>query len=296
MSPIAKLNLSHALDETSLGSDVVPLAPAPRFTLPRVSVVVPTLNEAENLKWLVPRLPNWIYELIIVDGCSTDDTIETAQRLRPDTRIVIEKRRGKGVALMAGFDAARGDVIVMLDADGSMDPEEIILFVAALVAGADFVKGTRFIQGAGTSDMTYVRMFGNKALTLAVRLLYGGTFSDLCYGYVGFWTKHRPLLRSECTGFEVETVLNILALQNKLKIVEVASFESNRIHGTTNLRALPDGWRILKVIIREKMNQYALTRPLAGAISTAGRKVQTAILQADLLGRVRTAIGRARVG
>jgi glycosyltransferase involved in cell wall biosynthesis len=221
--------------------------------LPKVSLVVPTLNEAENLQWLLPRLPNWIHELLLVDGCSTDGTIDVARRLHPGVRVVSEKRRGKGVALMTGFEAATGDVIVMLDADGSMDPEEIILFVAALMSGADFVKGSRFIQGAGTVDMTHIRMLGNWALTLAVRMLYGGSFSDLCYGYIAFWKRYLPLLKSDSVGFEVETVLNIKALQTKLKIVEVASFESVRIHGDSNLRALPDGWRILRAILRERL-------------------------------------------
>lgn len=220
--------------------------------VPRVSLVIPTLNEAKNLSWLLPRLPSWIFEVVIVDGCSTDGTVEVARQLAPDVRIVIEKRRGKGLALMTGFQAARGDIIVMLDADGSMDPEEIILFVVALMRGADFVKGTRFIQGAGTSDMTRIRMLGNWALTRAFRALYGGTFSDLCYGYIGFWKKWVPILHSDCIGFEVETILNIKALQNRLKVVEVASFESDRIHGESNLRALPDGWRILKAILKER--------------------------------------------
>lgn len=225
---------------------------ASRLHLPRVSVVIPTLNEAKNLELLLPRLPSWIYELVIVDGCSTDGSIEVARRLHPGVRIVTEKRRGKGFALMAGFEAASGDIIVMLDADGSMNPEEIIIFVATLMSGADFVKGSRFIQGAGTIDMTLFRMLGNWALTYTVRALYGGTFSDLCYGYIGFWKKHAPRLRSDCAGFEVETVLNIKALKNQLRIVEVPSFESLRVYGESNLSAIPDGWRILKVIVSEK--------------------------------------------
>jgi glycosyltransferase involved in cell wall biosynthesis len=233
-------------------------AAASGFPLPRVSIVIPTLNEAENLQWLLPRLPAWTYELLIIDGCSTDGTVEVARRLYPGVRVITEKRRGKGVALTTGFEAAAGDIIVMLDADGSMDPEEIVLFVAALMSGADFVKGTRFIQGAGTADMTLIRMLGNWGLTMAVRLLYGGSFSDLCYGYIGFWKKHISVLRSDCPGFEIETMLNIKALKNKLKIVEVASFESVRIHGESNLRALPDGWRILKTIFREKVARKML--------------------------------------
>ncbi len=248
-------------DITIPGSLTIEASSSARFSLPKVSLVIPTLNEAENLALLIPRLPLWLHELLIVDGCSVDGTIESAKHLYPGVRIVIEKRRGKGVALMAGFEAATGDIVVMMDADGSMDPEEIILFVAALMSGADFVKGSRFIQGAGTVDMTYIRMLGNWALTLAVKLLYGGSFSDLCYGYIAFWRKHLPVLRSDSVGFEVETLLNIQALRNGLKIVEVASYESVRIHGDSNLRAIPDGWRILKAILRERFARVGVLAP-----------------------------------
>jgi glycosyltransferase involved in cell wall biosynthesis len=249
MSIISEAAMNKILNPELVSASV---DPSSKLRLPKVSLVIPTLNEAENLQWLLPRLPNWIHELVIVDGCSTDATVEVARKLYPNTRVIMERRKGKGVAVMTGFEAASGDIIVMLDADGSMDPEEIILFVAALMSGADFVKGSRFIQGAGTIDMTRIRMLGNWALTMSVRLLYGGTFSDLCYGYIAFWKRHLPKLRSESTGFEVETMLNIRALQTKLKIVEVASFESLRIHGDSNLHALPDGWRILKAIMRER--------------------------------------------
>ena len=232
--------------------------------IPRVTLVIPTLNEAENLKWLLPRLPTWVHEILIVDGCSTDDTIAVAQAMRPEVRIVLEHRRGKGAALRAGFDAATGDMIVMMDADGSMDPDEIIRFVAALMTGADFAKGSRFMQGAGTADMTLFRRTGNLGLTLAVRSLFGSSFSDLCYGYIAFWRHHVPLLKSECDGFEIETLLNVRALKHGLKIVEVASFESERIHGTSNLRAIPDGWRVLKTILRERLGRE-IPMPVQGA-------------------------------
>ena len=234
----------------------------PQVVIPRISLVIPTLNEAENLKLLLPRIPDWVHEIVIVDGRSVDGTVEVAQAARSDVRVVLERKRGKGAALRAGFAAAEGDIIVMLDADNSMDPEEIILFVAALLAGADFVKGSRFVQGAGTSDMTLFRRLGNLGLTYAVRMLYGSVFSDLCYGYMAFWRRHVPLLESECDGFEIETLINIRALKSRLKIVEVASFEAERVHGESNLRAIPDGWRVLKTILREKVARPTLAREL----------------------------------
>src|SRR5262249_5822635 len=154
-----------------------------------VSVVIPALNEAENLPYVLPRIPAWIHEVLLVDGESTDGTIEVARRLRRDIRIVRQKGRGKGAALRRGFTAAPRDIIVMLDADGSTDPAEIPLFVGALLAGADFVKGSRFLQGGGTADMPLLRRLGNLGFTLGVRLLFGGIYSDLCYGYNAFWRR-----------------------------------------------------------------------------------------------------------
>ena len=256
-------------DRSNLGDSApVPAVSANgRVSIPKVSLVIPTLNEAENLKLLLPRIPYWVHEIVIVDGRSTDGSPDVARALRKDVRVVMEPRKGKGAALLAGFRAATGDAIVMMDADGSMAPDEIILFVAALMSGADFAKGSRFMQGAGTSDMTLFRRLGNLGLTMAVRTLYGSSFSDLCYGYMGFWARHVPILESQCDGFEIETLINIRALKAKLKIVEVASYESDRIHGESNLRAIPDGWRVLKTIFRERLGRSDDTRvapPLQG--------------------------------
>jgi glycosyltransferase involved in cell wall biosynthesis len=224
-------------------------------TLPRISAVIPTLNEEENLRLLLPSLPTWLDEVIVVDGCSTDATVEVAKELCPKARVLIEARRGKGAALRTAFAAATGDIIVTLDADGSMHPREIILLVGALLAGADYAKGSRFIQGGGTDDMTAFRMAGNWGLTQAVRLLYGESLSDLCYGYFAFWSKHATLLSPDCDGFEVESFLAVRALKAGLKIFEVPSFEASRVHGESHLRAIPDGWRVLKTILRERFIQ-----------------------------------------
>ena len=221
------------------------------MAIPKVSVVMPTLNEAANLVHVLPKLPNWIHEIIIVDGRSTDDTVSVARRIRPDARIVMERRRGKGAALRAGFKHATGDVILIIDADGSMNPDEMILLFGALLAGADLAKGSRFIEGGGSADLSVVRAFGNWALTAAVRLLYRCRFSDLCYGYLAFWARSLPVLEGACDGFEIEAMLCVRALSNGLKISEVASWEAKRLHGESNLRAVPDGWRVLKTIMGE---------------------------------------------
>src|ERR1700691_5806924 len=218
--------------------------PSARTAQPRVSVVIPTLNEARNLDHVFAALPPDLHEVILVDGHSVDGTPDVARRLRPDVRVITQTRTGKGNALACGFAAATGDIIVMIDA-----------------AGADFAKGSRFAPGAGSADITPLRKLGNRLLGLAVNVMYGTRYSDLCYGYNAFWARHAPAfpLQAESPGqrkvwgdgFEIETVLNLRASAAGLAITEGPSFEHARIHGESNLRTLRDGQRVLRTILTE---------------------------------------------
>jgi glycosyltransferase involved in cell wall biosynthesis len=219
-----------------------------------VSVVIPTLNEADNLPYVLARLPQGLHEVLIVDGRSTDETVAIARRLRPDVRVLMQTGRGKGNALAAGFRACTGDIVVTLDADGSTDPAEIPRFVAALCAGADFVKGSRFAQGGASSDITPTRRWGNHALNVLVNALYRTSFTDLCYGYNAFWAACLPFMRVDCDGFEVETLVNVRVAKAGLIIHEVPSFEHDRLSGASNLRAVRDGTRVLRTIVRERIS------------------------------------------
>ncbi|GLY05582.1 MULTISPECIES: glycosyltransferase family 2 protein [Actinoplanes] len=250
--------------------------PAQSRKEPKVSVVVPALNEARNLPHVFARLPR-VDEILLVDGGSTDETVAVARRLRPDIVVVQQNRRGKGNALACGFAAATGDIIVMIDADGSTDPREIPRFVHALRTGADFAKGSRFRPRGGSADITRLRRAGNKCLSMLVNLLYGTRYSDLCYGYNAFWSRHLEAFDLDSTspapdtadgrlwgdGFEIETLLNLRAAHARLTIVEVPSFEHSRIHGVSNLNAFTDGLRVLRTIAREWRPRLALRRRAA---------------------------------
>jgi glycosyltransferase involved in cell wall biosynthesis len=232
------------------GVDAEDLASA---ATPRVSVVVPTLNEAANLPHILPALRD--YEVIIVDGGSTDGTLEVARRYAPHALLLRQDRKGKGNALMCGIEAAAGEIVVTLDADGSARVDEIPRFVAALEAGADFAKGSRHLPGGGSADLTPVRSAGNRFLGLVVNTLFGTRYTDLCYGYNAFWTKHARVLEITCDGFEVETLLHLRAHAAELVVVEVPSYEDNRLNGDSNLRPFRDGFRILKIILRERFQR-----------------------------------------
>jgi glycosyltransferase involved in cell wall biosynthesis len=209
------------------------------------------MNEAANLPLVLPRLPVFVTEVIVVDAHSHDGTVEVARSLRPDAVILLQEGRGKGSALRQGFEAATGDIIVSIDADGSTQPEEIERFVNALRAGADYVKGSRYMKGGGSVDLSPLRRLGNLGLTLMTRVVHGAHFSDLCYGFNAFWRDVLPVLALESTGFEIETEMNLRALRAGLRVTEVPSIEASRIYGSSNLHAFRDGFRVARQILTE---------------------------------------------
>jgi len=238
---------------------------------PPVSVVIPAMNEAENLPYVFKTLPDWIHEVVLVDGNSTDNTVEVAREVWPGVKVVPQQGKGKGDALITGFEACTGDIIVMVDADGSADGHEIVSYVSALVSGADFAKGSRFANGGGTDDMTLIRKLGNWALCTTVNRKFGARYTDLCYGYNAFWRHCLDKIDLDCTGFEVETLMNIRVVKAGLKVQEIPSHEYLRIHGASNLRAVRDGLRVLKVILKERSNRRALRSRSHATMLTAGR-------------------------
>ncbi len=263
-----------------------------RSSSPTVTVVIPTYNEAANLPMVLDALPEDIWELMVVDGWSTDGTVEVARQLRPDVRIVHQTRRGKGNALACGFSHARGDIVVMIDADGSTDPREIPRFLQALTDGADYAKGSRFASGGTSHDITPVRKVGNVFLNTIVNVLYRTRYTDLCYGYNAFWRDVLPVLDLNCgekalamhwgDGFEIETILNVRAAKAGLRIVEIPSVEQPRIHGESKLNAVRDGLRILRVIATEYRNPPPYqAQPAQAPEEPRGRWTPTGVADAD---------------
>lgn len=237
--------------------------PAPRHTwTPRVSVVVPAKDEAANIREILPYLERF-YEVIVVLTDDDDESAEAAREALPSAKIVRQTRRGKGNAMICGFEQVTGDIVVTFDIDGSADPHEIPLFVNALMNGADLAKGSRFAPGGGTEDITRFRSLGNRGLNLLARLVTGQRFTDLCYGFNAFWAAQLPLLdlpeanldSTEMVpgdGFEIEAmIIGRFALSGAV-ITEVPSYEHNRYHGLTNLNAISDGFRVLWTILQDR--------------------------------------------
>lgn len=224
---------------------------APSRKTRTVSLVIPVRNEARNIAWVLEQIADDVDEIVLVDGNSTDATVITARSYRPDIRVVPQEGTGKGDALRAGFRAATGDVIVMMDADGSMAPQEIRHYLHFLANGYDFVKGSRFVAGGGSLDITPFRRLGNQFLLAVFNSVFDSELTDLCYGFCAFHRRYLDLLSLQATGFEIEAEMTVRAVQSGLRIAEVPSMEMPRRYGKSNLRAVRDGIRVLRTVLRD---------------------------------------------
>lgn len=220
-----------------------------------ITVIIPTLNEEKTIAQLIKELYRALFNnILIIDGNSTDSTAQIASEL--GATVLSQNGKGKGNALKQAFNHKElRDWVVIMDADGSMNPKEILSFLIHLDNGIDVVKGSRFLPGGFTEDMTLFRRLGNKMFISLVNFLWGCNYTDLCYGYAAFkkeaLMKIYPHLRSK--NFEIETEIFIKAKKFRLEIKEIPSVELKRQFGKSNLNAFMDGFRILKTIIREAL-------------------------------------------
>lgn len=220
-----------------------------------VSIIVPTLNEAGNIRELLDSLLkfDFIKEIVFIDARSKDDTeaiVRSYMQKHREIRFFLQESKGKGAALIEGFGKAAGEIVVIIDADLSHDISEIPALIRPIQENrADAVLASRFMEGAGSDDITRFRLFGNWVFCSLVNLFWHVDYTDLCYGFRAFRREILPKLELKTTGFEIETELSIEIAKNKVRFVEIPSYEYARKTGTGKLRTFQDGYRILSTIL-----------------------------------------------
>jgi glycosyltransferase involved in cell wall biosynthesis len=226
-------------------------APTNGLQGPSVSLVIPALDEAHGLRVILPRIPPIVGQLIVVDGGSKDATVDVVREMAPHATVIRQAGRGKGDALKCGIAAARGEIIVTMDADGSMNPEDIHLFVAELLSGMDFVKGSRVLPSAGSADFTRLRHIGNAALTWVGNMVFGSHYTDLTFGFNAYWRPTIEHLGALAEGFEFEIQAALRAASVGMRTSEVPTYEPARVGGASKLNPFTDGLAILRIILSE---------------------------------------------
>lgn len=218
-----------------------------------VTVLVCTLNEAENLHHVLPKIPQWVDEILIVDGHSTDDTVKVTMDLCPGAKIVVQPGKGKGDALKVGIENATGDIVVTLDADDATDPVEMYKFLDKLLDGYDYVKGTRFISGRAYNK-PFHRVLGNWVITITFNILFFHLYTDMCSGYNTFWRKRVQDLQLFSTdGYENEPLINTRIARTPLKVIECGHADRGRSSGTVKESSWRQGFKAIKSILRERL-------------------------------------------
>ena len=244
------------------------MPPAP----PTVTVVIPALNEEHNLPLILENLPP-VDEVVVVDGRSRDDTVAVAREVRPDVVVVRQTRSGKGNALVCGFAASTGDIVVTLNADGSADPQEIPRFVDALLSGAEAAHGSRLRPGGDHRDAGAAERFGHGVLCRIVNVFFGTRFTDLSCGYNAYWRELLPMLelpapdargpkRGRLTrgeGPEIDILTTLRMATQGLRVVEVATIGYPRIYGDERpRRLLPVALRALRTAWSEYARRWRI--------------------------------------
>lgn len=221
---------------------------------PRVTVIICAVDEAESLPHVLPKIPPWVDEVLLVDGGSIDGTAEVARRLRSDIRIISQAGRGKGDAIKHGVSESKGDIIITLDADGDTDPADLERFVEPLLRGFDLAKGTRLAQGR-PPGMPFHRWVGNKILAWTCNLLFGTGFTDACSGYNAFWKQAFQVLDLRLDSFEMEQEMLVKAALAGLKIAEVPHHSRGRVGGASKVSDIKQGLIDWWIIVRERFRR-----------------------------------------
>ena len=221
---------------------------------PRVTVLICSLNEGATVASVLSGVPRWVHEVLLVDGHSTDDTVDKARQVRPDIHVVYQPGKGKGEALRHGVQKASGDIIVTLDADGQTDPAEMPKFIEPLLDGYDWAKGSRLTYGRPL-NMPWHRWLGNRVLAITSNILYGTRYTDICSGYNAFRKEAFQHLKLSYDSFEMEQQMLVKIKKARMKVKEVAHLDVGRIDGVSKISSVKQGFIDWFVIISERFRK-----------------------------------------
>jgi len=227
-----------------------------------VSIVIPCRNEKGNIEAAITRLPRFglRQEIIFVDGHSTDGTVEEIQRVmrqspQCDIKLFIQDGRGKGDAVRKGFAHATGDILMILDADLTMPPEDLPKFYDAIASGkGEFINGSRLVYPMEEEAMRFLNLIGNKFFSMAFSWLLGERIKDtLCGTKVLFRKDYERIVANRAYFGEFDPFgdfdLLFGASKLNLKILEVPIRYQERTYGTTNINRFQHGWLLLKMTV-----------------------------------------------
>lgn len=220
----------------------------------KVTLLIFTWDEIDGMRAIMPQIKKeWYDQLIIVDGGSTDGTIEYAKE--HGYYLFVQKERGAGAAFIEAMEKVTGDVVITFSPDGNSDPERIPPLIEKMKEGYDIVIVSRYLNGAKSYDDDIVTAFGNKIFTGTVKLLFGAEITDLLVMYRAFKTETIKGLGLNTKTVAWGTQLLIRAVKQNLRIGEIPGDEPARIGGVRKMHPLKNGVREISMIMKEFLNK-----------------------------------------
>jgi glycosyltransferase involved in cell wall biosynthesis len=221
------------------------------------TLAVLVLNEIEAIRQVLPLIdPKWVDEIIVVDGGSTDGTIEFCESL--GYRVLRQRRRGYGNAMIELISVAKGDVIIEFMGDGNCKVETIPLLVQKVHEGYDLVIGSRYTRHARSYDDTIVTRFGNWCFTRLINVLFGGSFDDAMMGYRAYRKAAFLELEMDSPGLCFPTQGSIQFTRFGFRVTEIPSDEPRRLGGQRKAHNVKTGLELCAMIAKECYREYVL--------------------------------------
>lgn len=216
----------------------------------RITLFVPTLNEIDGMKAVMPRIKKeWVDEILVLDGGSTDGTLEYSKS--KGYRVVMQKTKGITNASREGIMAAKGDYIIAFSPDGNSIPEAIPKLVKKINEGYDMVIGSRYLKGAKSEDDDLITAFGNWLFTKLINICFGGKYTDTLVMFRAYRKNIVKEFHSDIPRAGLEPLLSIRCAKEKLKVTEIPASEPKRIGGTRKMVPILNGIDILRLIFAE---------------------------------------------
>ena len=218
----------------------------------KTTLLIPVLNEIEGMKLILPHIrKDWVDEILVVDGGSTDGSYEYAESLGLNVFRQKSITLGMISAYWEGLAVATGDVIIPFSPDGNSVPERIPELVAKMREGYEMVIVSRYLDGAKSEDDDLVSGFGNWLFTTLINLLFGAHYTDSLVMFRAWKREIVEAFAVDPTIGGFEPLLSIECAKKKLKVAEIPGDEPKRVGGKTKKRTLAAGWAILVLIAKE---------------------------------------------
>tara|TARA_Y100000996_G_scaffold311953_1_gene248257 strand:- start:6 stop:671 length:666 start_codon:yes stop_codon:yes gene_type:complete len=215
-----------------------------------VAIIILTLNEIDGVRVILPKIKKeWADEIVVIDGGSTDGTIEECKKM--GFQVINQKNKGHGGGILTGVEYTKSDIIIIFGPDGNHEPDEILQLIEKMNEGYDQVIISRFGKESENLDAGLIDGFGNKMFTFVANVIFGGNMTDTLNESRSITRKAFEELKFDAMQLDSTFQMSIRGMKRKQKMIEIVGNEGRRIGGKRKMKPFQTGCRLVKRILVE---------------------------------------------